>query len=468
MYEKRVEIGEGQTLTLVEMAGSVAMTSWDEADALFRLHDGLEEDLTVEETEEGLAVSARLPCEVRVPSNVPVAIRQALANLKVRGIVDLNAEQVRGNLKLSEVGEAVVAEVYGNLKADAAASLRVVGTVYGNAVLRAVPNADLQNVRGNLVAKTSDRLRASRVSGDLQAKEISGGLDADQVGGNIVLKGVGGAVTLDQVAGNLVAKDLTGGAKVPKIGGNLVWNGELGTGCTYHFNARGNAMLRLSDEASAHVTLRAKGSILSSATLADEKRDGNTLTGTLGDGGAEIVVEAGGNIRLGGDGPAIRIELGEDIFRQAEEGLRAVDLEAIGRQVSEEMEAAMSRLQVKLESVDWERIGLQTQQAVERAMEKMRWNMDRMVERAARHQERLERKAERAAHRLERLELRQQRREGRQEAGELEVEVWPNEEAAEPMEPGPDLDEERLSILRMVEQGTITPEDAEMLLDALS
>jgi hypothetical protein len=35
------------------------------------------------------------------------------------------------------------------------------------------------------------------------------------------------------------------------------------------------------------------------------------------------------------------------------------------------------------------------------------------------------------------------------------------------VEPEPDLDEERLSILRMVEQGQISPEEAEMLLDAL-
>ena len=32
---------------------------------------------------------------------------------------------------------------------------------------------------------------------------------------------------------------------------------------------------------------------------------------------------------------------------------------------------------------------------------------------------------------------------------------------------GPATDEERLSILRMVEQGQISPEEAEMLLDAL-
>jgi hypothetical protein len=52
--------------------------------------------------------------------------------------------------------------------------------------------------------------------------------------------------------------------------------------------------------------------------------------------------------------------------------------------------------------------------------------------------------------------------------------VDPDEAPAPPVEADepptefePDLDQERLSILRMVEQGQITPQDAEMLLDAL-
>lgn len=467
MYEKRIPIEEGQTLTLVEMADSVSVTRWDEADVFFRLREGKEDDLTIEETEQGPAVSAQRPCAVRVPANVPVTIRQVQANLKVEGIADLNAEQVRGNLRLDDVGKAVVAEVYGNLKAGVSSSLRVVGTVYGDAVLKAVPNADLQNVRGNLVAKATDRLHASRVGGNLRAKEMSGRLDADKVGGNALLRNIGGAVKLDQVAGNLVAKNLTGGVKAPKVGGNLILSGELGSGCTYHFNVRGNGILRLSPETSAHLTLSSRAKLLHSVTLKDEIREEGKLSGTLGDGGTEVVVEATGNVIVGDGDRGISIELGDEVQRQVEESLRAVDLEAVGRRVSEEMEAAMSRLQVKMESVDWDRIGVQTQQAVERAMERMRENMDRMVEKAARHQERLERKAERAALRLERRERRREKVRPRRRRDEVEVPDWPGEEDVEPLEPEPDLDEERLSILRMVEQGTITPEDAEMLLDAL-
>ncbi|MFC2037448.1 hypothetical protein ACFLYD_05705, partial [Chloroflexota bacterium] len=199
------------------------------------------------------------------------------------------------------------------------------------------------------------------------------------------------------------------------------------------------------------------------------RQDGTALTGTLGDGGSEIVVEAKGNILVGGTELAIGAELGTEISRQVEESLRAIDLEAIGRQVGEEMEAAMSRLRVKLETVDWERLGVQAQQGVERAMDRMQRDMDRMVEKAARHQERLERKAEREAHRQERMEHKAQRKAQRRDGAQVDVAVqdWSANEDTGSVEPGPDLDEERLSILRMVEQGQITPQEAEMLLDAL-
>lgn len=470
MFEIQIQVEEGARLTLVEMAGNVTLAGRDRGDVYIRSEGGREEDFQIVETETGPAVSARVDCEIQVPTTLPLTIRQVAGNLRVKGLAaGLNAEQIRGNLQLSDVDEAIIAEVYGNTKADAVSSLKLVGTMHGDAGLKAVGAGDLQNVRGNLRAKALENLRVSRVGGNLQVKEISGPLDADRVGGNALLKGVAGALTVDQVAGNLVAKDLTGGAKVPRIGGNLTLNGGLGTGCTYHFQADGNATLRLSEEASVHVTLRAKGNLLSSVDLMDRVQDGHTLTGTLGDGGAEIVVEAKGNVMLGGSQAAVGADLGAEISRQVEESLRAIDLEAIGRQVSEEMEAAMSRLRVKLESVEWERIGLQAQHAVERAMDRMQRDMDRMVEKAARHQARLERKAERETRRLERLERKLGTQARGQERPSVEVgaQDWPVEETAEVMEPEPDLDEERLSVLRMVEQGQITPEEAEMLLDAL-
>lgn len=460
MFEKQIQIEAGDHLTLDEMADKVVLVGWDGADILIRVRDGQKGDLVAGETGTGPTVSARVACEVWVPANLPVTIRQVAGNLSARALsAEINAEQVRGNLNLDQVDKATIAEVYGNVTVKKISLLRVVGTIHGSAQLKEVQSADLQNVRGNLKAKAMDLLRVSRIGGNLEAKEIRGSLDVDQVGGNALVKDIGGPLTLDQVAGNMVARDLVGGSKVSRIGGNLTLNGEIGTGCTYHFLADGNALLRLSDETSAYLALRARGKCRSSVELANMEQDASSLRGILGDGGAEIVVEAKGNIMLGSGPPVAGTGLGEEISRQAEESLAAIDLEAIGRQAGEEMEAAMSRLRVKLEGMDWERIGCQTQQAVDRAMERMQRDMERMVEKAAHHQVRVERRAEKEARRQERRERRQPQR---SESPSVDQPVEATESG-----PGPSLDEERLSILRMVEQGQITPEEAEMLLDAL-
>jgi hypothetical protein len=469
MIEKQVPISEGQHLTLVKMTHNAKLTSWDKEHVLLRLREGEEQELQIEESEMGPAVSARQNCDVWVPAGIPVKVRSALGNLAVTGLQDLDVEQVRGNLKLRDVQQAVLAEVYGGLNAAAVPTLRLAGSVYGNARLKGVGAADLQNLRGNFRTEEMESLRASRVGGNLSARDIRGPVTVEQVGGNARLKSIEGSVSIDQVAGNLAGKDLTGGARVPKIGGNLVLNGELGKGRTYHFSARGNAVLRFSEEASAHLTLTAKGRVVSSAGMADERKEGNTLTGTIGDGGTEVAIEAQGNVMVGGSEPGINIELGDEIARQVEEGLRAIDLEAISRRASEEMEAAMSRLQVKLESADWGRIGLQSQKAVERAMEQMRRNMERMTEKAAQQQERLERRVERERDRLERIERKRRSTARPGASADPETAEWDagEEEDFEIVDPQASLDEERLSILRMVEQGQITPEEAEMLLEAL-
>jgi hypothetical protein len=472
MFEQRIEIQEGESLTLERLLGNASIAAWDEADVLIKLPSGGEADLTVEQGEGGPSVSSRVTCEVRMPAGLPAQVREAKGNLAVKGISGLDAEQVRGQLKLSDVGEARLAEVYGGLQAKGLTSVSVVGTIFGTAVLKNVERAELQNVRGSLTAKSVGRLHGSRIGGNVSAKDLEGSLNIDQVGGNATLKNIGAEVQLGQVAGNLTGKNLAGGAKVPKIGGNLFLGGEIGQGRSYQFSPRGNAVLRLPEEASAHLTMTARGKFVIFTPLSGEVREGKTLSGSVGDGGAEIVVDAGGNIVLGGkDGAQIEMgaELAGEVVRQFEEGLAAIDFDAIGRTVGAEMEEAMSRLQVKLESVDWERVGARTQQAVDRAMERMQRDMDRMVVKAERQQERLEHKLERQKRRMERKAQKLQRQDARLEGVEITVGDDPAEGAYEEYEPepGPDLDEERLSILRMLEQGQIAPEEAEMLLDAL-
>ncbi len=483
MYEQRIAIVAGQTLTLVELAGNAKVVGCDGAEIVLRLPEGGAEDVTVEQAESGPVLSVRVDCELQVPAGTPVAVRQAQGNLKVAELATLNAEQVRGNLKLSEVDQATVAEVYGNLKAAESTSLRVVGTVYGEASLAEIEAVDIQNVRGGLRAKEVGRLRVSRVAGGLVAKEVGGTLEVDQVGGDAVLKEIGGLVTIGQVAGNLLAKQLGGGASVSRIGGNLAFAGILGIGRSYQFKAGGNAVLRLEEDAAVHLSLKAGGRLVSSLALTGGERTGRTLSGLLNDGGAELAVEAGANLVIGiggheedeepreGHDEAHADEFGRRFDEHVGKGLETAfdglgrqmeaTFDGIGRQVEADIEAAMGRLRVKLDGMDWSHMGDRAHEAVERAMKRLEQDSERLAERMARQEERLRQRAERDA-------LRARRHERTASAvGAAAVVAVGDAEPVPEAEPEPDRDQERLTILKMVEQGQITPKEAEMLLEAL-
>ncbi|MBN1136419.1 MAG: hypothetical protein JXM73_07525 [Anaerolineae bacterium] len=486
MIEKQITLAEGAQITLLEVAGDLKVSGWDKVYVQVQVNSNEEEDLLVGESANGPELSARASCEVWVPEGVPVTVRQAMGSMKVREVrAAFKAEQVHGDLRLSNMGEVVVDKAHGNLKAGDLSSLQVVEVVAGDAIVKSMESADLQAVQGNLRAKALDRLKVAHVTGELIVKDVKGLVDAQQVQGNAVLKDVGGMATIEKVVGNLVARDLLGGAKVGRIGGNLVLSGDLGSGCTYQFRTGGNAALKLADDTNASVTLKADGQVMSSAALTEEVRTEKSLSGILGDGGTELAVEAGGNITLGYPGRASWHEdedelwdeaedepgpagfsLGEEISRQVEESLRAIDVEAISRRASESIERAMAQMRAKLDSIDWEKVGHHAEEAMERALGQMQRELDRLSERASRQQEKVQRMAEQRQRQAQRHAEREAERQQRH-AARVRTVAWRAGQPAPAPEPAPSFDEERLSILTMVEQGQITIQEAETLLDAL-
>ncbi len=160
-----------------------------------------------------------------------------------------------------------------------------------------------------------------------------------------------------------------------------------------------------------------------------EGAEGRT-EGVLGAGEASLEAQVGGRVSLRPLEP--------------EEGLPfdfAADLEGLGAQIEARVAEAMAEMEVRLEEglgrIDGQEIHRRVQRATERAAERAR--------RAA------ERQAERARLRAERAERRWRRASGQRPRPERE----------------PATDEERMRVLRLVEEGKVTPEQAADLLAAL-
>jgi len=468
MTKRHFNVTQPVQLHVTHCAGPLTVRGWDRP-AVEVEAQGPPEDLEARLEDTTLTVEARQSCTIRCPRDTAVKVGRVEGYLSVS---DLNQTVAVGTCRGPALLRAIRAaaslnQVDGGLRAHSIGGSLQVGRIGGDTSLKSIEGAatveevggtlrarrlgaDLavQSVGGDLRARgVAGSLEGKRVAGSLRAQGVGGKLGLETVGGNVRVRDLGGRLTLKRAGGNLRASILGGGMEVERVGGNLHLEGPLVPGRSYRGEAGGNVTLRLPTSTSARLDLRAQGRIRADLPLTIELQDQNHLVGLLGEGAAQVAFTAGGNLRLG-EWAGAEVEatewveelegLAEEIERQVDEALREVDFEALSREV----EARMAWAQQRLESVDWERLGREAQRAAEAGI--------------AQAQEAIQRA-------LSRMEVWRGEYVARKEA----VAGRPSVEPAAPTPAGEPTDEERMAILRMVERGQITPDEGEMLLDAL-
>jgi len=302
----------------------------------------------------------------------------------------------------------------GNLKVEGVEGPVAIGTVHGNVNLRGVGPTALEQAFGNL--------RVRQVTGDLRVQTTRG---------NARVRHVEGSLFLGLVGGNLVARGLQGGLEAEQVRGNVRLGPPFSPGLVYRLGVNGNLGIYLSVSASLRLALRAGDRVRSRIPgLVLEQAEGET-TGVLGAGEASLEAQVGGNVSLRPQEP----EEGQPLDFVA-------DLEGLGAQIEARIAEEMAEMEVRLE------------ESLSRIEDPgLRQRVEREAERAAGQARRkAEREAERARLRAERAERRWQRASGQRPR--------PKRESA--------TDEERMRVLRLVEEGKVTPEQAADLLAALN
>lgn len=280
------------------------------------------------------------------------------------------------------------------------------GVIHGNATLQEVGHVSLHEALGNL-----------------SARGVAGNLDVGDVKGNVRVRGVSERLKLAEVGGNLVAEGLKGGVEAKTVRGNVQLGPPFSPDVAYRVSAGGNMTVRLPSDASLQLAVRARGNVHSGLPALDLEKEAGEIKGRLGDGRATLEADVRGNFSL-------------QPQRTTETFEASVDFEDIGvhieRQVKEALAGVTSRLEASLGRVDTGAVERRAEQAAERA----RRQADRATEQARLRAERAERRWQRASGRKPR----------------------PKQAAT---------DEEVLRVLRMVEEGKITPDQASELLAAL-
>jgi hypothetical protein len=285
---------------------------------------------------------------------------------------------------------------------------------------------------------------------------------------------VQGHCLLDEVAGNLDLRDIEGEIRANAHGNARVRLSIL-AGADFQINAEGNVQCRIPEDASLRLNLSSRGQLIKIRLPIESKTyQGQSYELTVGSGEAKMSISAGGMIFLSGqaggwtDADERDFDFGEEFSGISEEFNQQI-AQQVEAQIEAQMEAITRQLNEQMANLSTTigKAGLseeQTERIIQRARESSERATARAQERMRRAQEKLERKLEAARRRTELKAQAAARRSQSRSKRSWNFE-WPSPPPAPAKEPI--SDEERLMILRMLEQKKITLEEAEQLLAAL-
>jgi hypothetical protein len=400
-----------------------------------------------------------------------------------------------GSLHVDKDGEALT------LRADADCSVRVpqratvtLDSVAGDARLKALDGAvTLHNVDGDLTLRLVGPVTLHSAAGDVSAKKVNGTLRAAAVSGDVLARSVAGDVEASDVTGDLYLRDVTGSIRA-RAAGDVELSVEFTPGHDYAVEAAGDLICRLSASARGRFEVECVGNFNFELSAQHQiEGEGPRRIITLG-GSAEPVVrlKAAGDLTLtmlAADPDAMGDfgeRFGEDFGVMAEELAAQIETQIESQMADFErtISERLAHLGTAGPHIRAEEIASKARRAAERVEQAARRRTERQAEAARRRVEAAQRRAEREADRARRLAEAAQRRSHRHgghgdfaRGGSWSFGFTAPRPPVPPVPPMPPVpptppadpvsDEERMLILRMLEQGKISVADAEQLLAAL-
>jgi hypothetical protein len=308
----------------------------------------------------------------------------------------------------------------------------------------------VQQVDGDTVLKEVGPTTITSAHGNVRARAVQGDLNLDHVDGDLSVRGVEGLLSAGQTHGNLTVSYVEGGLQAD-IAGDCTLKTDFTPGCEYKVKANGNATLKFPAHTSAHFDVTAHGNINHKVNWSEiDTMTESALVARVGEAGAEaatVVVEASGDVTLRGGGAEDKAF----VFSWTMDDDMGLELESMAEELERNIEAQMARMEAKLKDIDHEAI----RRKAEKAAEKVRVKALRAAERARLKTERAERRWER----LSPSPPRPPRPPRAPRGGRV---------SSPPPPPVPPVTtDERMMVLRMVQEGKISPDEAARLLEAM-
>ena len=347
-----------------------------------------------------------------------------------------------------------------------------IGTVRGNVRIKLIDSTvHIGRIQGSLALRNVGSTQATIIQGDLLARQIVGDLHIDQVIGNAVVRDVEGECTIDQIHGNIELRDAEEDINV-NASGNARIRLCMMIGSEYQIKAGGNIICKIPEDASLQAELTS-GEKYIALRLPEEKKviNSSSYSFSLAEGAASLMLVAGGKLTVATQ-ETDWMEM-DDIEAEHDDAFAGISNDfsrqinaQIGAQIESQLELLDGQLDELAESLATAGFSeAEAEQIVQRSREESQQASTRAQEKMRRAQEKLDRKIVSAQRKAE-LKARAAERRQRSQSSES----WSFSGSTQSTQNLPKAsvsDEERLMILRMLEQKKISLEEAENLLAAI-
>jgi DUF4097 and DUF4098 domain-containing protein YvlB len=338
----------------------------------------------------------------------------------------------------------------------------------GDARVKALQGSlEIDVMNGDLTLRQTGAVKVDRVSGDVSAKKVFGSLIVKEVSGDFSVRGVSGDAVAERVSGDVYLRDVVGNARAV-ASGSVILNLEFKPNQNYDFKASDDVLCRIAPNTSAKITAQFNGDVSVDVAGAKVEGNGGQRVITLGDGASQVRLRAAGDVSITSstrDPEAMSEHFGDEFGVMAEE---------LSAHIESQIEAHMSDLEKHLSHIGGAK-GDRVSARVQEAMDRARRKAEAVRQRAQSRSDAVQRRAE------AKIEAIQRRAEAKAERGKrFGFKIDLGKPFAPPFPPMPPTplrpprpasepvsDEERMTILRMVEQKKISIEEAEKLLAAL-
>ena len=333
-----------------------------------------------------------------------------------------------------------------------------IGSVGGDGVIKGLGSAlKVSSIGGDLTLSDISKTTVESVGGDVFAKRIQGDLLINQVGNDCLVDSLKGQLSLEQVGNDFQIQGISGGISIQAAGDGQI-NFSPVPWQAYQISVVGDLSVGLPDDCNAELSLQSdKNEIIIKLGSIDENVNQFEYQKVIGEGGAVVMLSAGGKLFISSDqynwfsGLQLNAKefenLAADFSNQTADQIRnhlgnlEVDLRETLAGLSETLDSlGLSEKSLKDLKEQIEETSRQAVQKAEIAAVKATAKMEKNIAKVQRKAQKLKRKS-----------------------SEFDL----NEFLTSQAEKKAVSEKERLLILEMLQEKKISPEEADELLKAL-